>query len=155
MDRVIPDIIYKINERAYYDRFARKVIDHFANNLDRTNVGPGSDSVYDLKKSMRYSLFFDGNRRISRIRIEYSFYGLFIDLGVGRGVPLEDIGYQKIGRSLLGRKVKGRRAKRWYLKTIYGQTIRLMTIVSAQRGSEWTVLMDTVVREMENVNLEI
>lgn len=155
MARVIPDIIYKINERAYYDRFARKVIDHWANNLDRTNVGPGSDSVYDLKRSLRYSLFFDGQRRISRIRFEYNFNGLYVDLGVGRGLPLEDIGYQKIGRSLLGRKVRGRRAKRWYLKTIYGQTIRLMTIVSAQRGNEWTVLMDGMVGELENLKMEI
>lgn len=155
MSKPLPDIIYKIDERSYYDKFARKLISHFRSNLDFTNVGTGTDNIPDLKNSMKYRLYLDSNRRINRITLEYDFVGLFIDLGVGRGVPLDDIGYQKIGRTLLGRKVKQRRAKRWYLKTIHGQTIRLMNIVSAQRGHEFTVMVDSALHNFKKININI
>jgi len=142
MAKELPLIIHQIDERSYYEKFAKKLIEHFQDNLNYTNVGTSTDSVYKLQKGFSYRLYFDNNRRINKITLEHKFAGLFVDMGVGKGLSLDEIGYQKIGRTLLGRKVKRRRAKRWYLKTIYGQTIRLMNIVSKHRGDEFTVLVN-------------
>lgn len=153
MAKEIPSIIRKIDERGYYDKFARTMISHMQSNIDKTDIrGWGND--IKLRNSFRYRLYFDSNRRIQRITLEHKFAGLFVDLGVGRGVKLDDIGYQKIGRTLLGRKVGQRRAKRWYLKTIYGQTIRLMNIVTQQRGDEFTVIVTDAFDKIGKINLE-
>lgn len=151
----LPSIIYKINERSYYEKFAKQLIKHLSGNLETVATGLKYNEINIVKKSLKYRLYFDGNRRVNRIVLEHNLVGLMIDLGVAKGVKLEDVGYQKIGRTLLGRKVKKRRAGRWYLKTIYGQTIRLMEIVAKQRGDEYTVIVQKGLEQVSKININI
>lgn len=148
-------IIEKINQRGYYDKFARKVLEHFQNNLSALDSRLPHGQIRLIKRSISYRLYFDSERNISKITITSPLIGLFVDLGVGTGVKLPDIGYQKIGRTMLGRKVNGRRARRWYLKTIHGQTIRLMGIVAKDRGDQFTVMLQQAFDRIGPINLSI
>lgn len=153
--RELPSIIYKINERSYYEKYAKQLVKHLSTNLDTIAPKLKYNEINIVKRSLKYRLYFDSSRRVSRIVLEHNKVGLMIDLGVAKGVKLEDVGYQKIGRTLIGRKVKQRRAGRWYLKTIYGQTIRLMEIVAKQRGDEYTAVVRQTLDHVSNINITI
>jgi hypothetical protein len=152
-------IIKKIYERGKYEDFARYTIERFKQNmrLIDSRKGKGGKGLNDSKlmQGLKYRLVYGGDRRVSKIVFEYPAHGLFVDMGVGRSLNLDDIGYQKIGRTLLGRKVKDRRARRWYLKTIYGRTIALMGMVAKERGDEFGVTVAHYMDELKRIDLDI
>lgn len=151
----LPDVFRKIEERAYYDKFARQLIKHFQANIDQIYASIKQGELKEVRRGFSHRIQLDSLGRVTRIIIEHKHRGLFVDLGVGRGLKLDDIGYQKIGRTLLGRKVKNRRAGRWYLKTAYGQTIRLMNLVAKQRGDQYTVLVNEYLKNIGNITINV
>lgn len=155
MNKPLPDVFHKIDERAYYDKFARQLIKHFQSNIDQILSSIKQGELKQVRKGFSHRIQLDSNGRVKRIIIEHVHRGLFVDLGVGRGLKLDDIGYQKIGRTLLGRKVNNRRAGRWYLKTAYGQTIRLMNLVAKQRGDEYTVIVQRALSDIGKIEVNI
>ena len=155
MNKPLPNVFLKIEERAYYDKFARQLIRHFQANIDKIYSSIKQGELKEVRRGFSHRIQLDSYGRVSRIIIEHSKRGLFVDLGVGRGLKLDDIGYQKIGRTLLGRKVNNRRAGRWYLKTAYGQTIRLMDLVAKQRGDQYTVLVNQYLKSIGNITVNI
>lgn len=56
------------------------------------------------------------------IRLLYNYYGMFVDMGVGKGVALNKVGQLN------------RRQKKWYSKTIYREVARLADYVAKQTG---------------------
>jgi hypothetical protein len=145
------DLFIKIKDRANMDKFARELVKQFRENLDKTNaVGSGK-----LKNEIEYKLHYGSDRLVHRITLTHPTYGMFVDMGVGRGVKLQDIGYQRIGKSLLGKKIGERRAKRWYLKKIFGQTIRLAEYVQNTRGNYYTVQIKDYLDQVPDMTLHI
>ena len=153
----IPSVISKIYARGQYEQFALRLVDKLQKNIKKLEIGKKHDVKDGLRliDSFTHKLHYDSNRRVSKITISHKYAGFFVDLGVGRSLPLEDIGYQKIGRSMLGRKVKNRRAKRWYLKTIYGQTIYLMGIVAKDYGDEYSVAVTHTLKSFEKIQINL
>ena len=56
------------------------------------------------------------------IRLLYDYYGMFVDMGVGKHVPLNKVGQLN------------RKQKKWYSKTIYREVARLADYVAKQTG---------------------
>ena len=153
----IPSVISKIYARGQYEDFAKRLVGKLQRNISKLDIGKNHKAKDGLKliDSFTHQLHYDSNRRVTKITISHKYAGFFVDLGVGRSLALEDIGYQKIGRSLLGRKVKSRRAKRWYLKTIYGQTIYLMSIVAKDRGDEYSVAISHALNNFDKIQINL
>lgn len=153
----IPSVISKIYARGQYEQFAKRLVGKLQHNISKLDIGKKHQAKDGLKliDSFVHKLHYDSNRRVTKITISHKYAGFFVDLGVGRGTPLEDVGYQKIGRTMLGRKVKNRRAKRWYLKTIYGQTLYLMSIVAKDYGDEYSVAITHALDNFEKVQINL
>jgi hypothetical protein len=131
--------------------FAKNLIKQFEKNMDKLDIGDTGAG----RRSFRSKLFFDSDRHVSKIRIHHLDYLTYVDIGVGRGVSVSDIGMQRIGRTLLGRKVGDRRAKRWYYKKIYGQTIALAVYVMEIRGDHARVMVEEYLDEIGKVEIDI
>lgn len=145
------NIINKIDDRRTMDGFGRELINQFVKNIQKTDA---SDTGA-LARSFSYRLHYGSDRLVDRITFSHLEYGMFLDMGVGNGVSLEDIGYQKIGARLLGRKIGQRRAKRWYYKKIHGQTIRLAEIVMETRGWNYTLEIADAIEKVGDVNIRV
>lgn len=144
-------IINRIYERQVMLKFASVLEQQFKENLRKTKTGESGK----LEKSFRTKVHIGTDRRVSKISFTHLDYGVFVDMGVGNGVNLSDIGMQKIGRTLLGRKIGERRAKRWYYKKIHGQTIRFATIIMTMRGLEFKVALESAIDQIADVRIDI
>ena len=56
----------------------------------------------------------------NQINLQYNYYGMFADMGVGKGVPL----------SAARSNTSSRKAKPWYSKTIFREVAKLSEILS-------------------------
>lgn len=76
--------------------------------------------THSLYASLDHKLLQDG------IHIMYNYYGMFPDMGVGKGVGLGDVRDTD----------NGRRPKKWYSKTFYREVARLGELVAEMMGDE-------------------
>lgn len=58
------------------------------------------------------------------IHILYNYYGMFPDMGVGKGVPISEVRESD----------NGRRAKKWYSKQMYREVARLGELLQQHFG---------------------
>lgn len=144
-------IIRKIHQRGVMAKFGEELVRQFHKNLGKTDIGRSGQ----LGRSFKYRLHFDSQRNVKKLSFSHLEYGVFVDMGVSRGVSLDDIGTQRIDRTLLGRKIGERRAKRWYYKKIHGQTIRFADIVMSMRGLEYRVAIESAIDEIADVSIEV
>ncbi len=68
---------------------------------------------------------------VSQIGFSYEYYGKFVDMGVGKGVKLEDVksSQQEWRQGVGGSR---RRAKKWYSRTFYSE-VKALTEILAQK----------------------
>lgn len=85
---------------------------------------------------------------VSKIQLAYLYYGMFVDMGVGRGTTLNDVGENKISRALNGINSRNRRApKPWYSKTMETEMFRLQKLMQEKFGDELVNTIKEVTRE--------
>ena len=145
------DLFIRLKDHENMDKFGKELVKQFREAMKTAKVG-GSGN---LKNSISYKLHLGPDRLVNRITLSHIDYGMFVDMGVGRGVKLTDIGYQRIGKSLLGKKIGERRAKRWYYKKIFGQTIRLAQYVQNTRGTFYMVQLKDYLNNVPDMTLHI
>lgn len=95
--------------------------------------------VSRLYHSFTYSLKMDSNGMPREIGIGFLYHGRFVDMGVGKGVKMEDIkGNLEVWRNLSRKQKKGltkpRRPKKWYSPTAYREFAILGRILSEEFG---------------------
>ena len=67
------------------------------------------------------------------INFSFKYYGKFVDMGVGKGTKLGDVGQNKTSRYLEGKMIGNRRIpKKWYSKTLFAETATLKEILSRE-----------------------
>lgn len=71
--------------------------------------------TYQLADSFVNHIISHANGDVRRIEFAFNYYGKFVDMGVGRGVSLEDV--QDPGNR--------RRPKPWYSKTFFSEVQKL------------------------------
>jgi hypothetical protein len=71
------------------------------------------------------------------LKVEFAFryYGKFVDMGVGKGVPIGGVKDNATSRRLEGKMLGNRRRpKKWYSKTLSHQVKRLSEIMEYEYG---------------------
>lgn len=82
-----------------------------------------SKSLYNSFEKVVVS---EANGDVQKIELAYNFYGWFVDLGVGKGVKLED--------TLLGSRA--RKPKKWIAGILNKETYKLAEIMAKKYGDE-------------------
>lgn len=95
----------------------------------------------DLLNSFESEVMANAGGDLQRIDLAYLMYGLFQDMGVGKGVKLEDA----------GTGATSRRPSRWYSSVFYGQVKRLAQILASKYGR---IAIINIVQRIENEPLK-
>lgn len=98
------------------DKAGRIIAEHLQDSITQMKV---YDSMA-LFESIRWNVVGDA------IHILYNYYGMFPDMGVGKGIPISEVAMM--------RGSGGRRAKKWYSPVIYREVARLAEKVAKLTG---------------------
>lgn len=93
------------------------------------------NTSYSLINSLMFHVVTSSNGDPALINFFFNYYGRFVDMGVGKGIPAS-------GRGSVEFK---RKAKPWYNKVFYGQILRLNEIYCkkyAHKGA--LVIVDSI-----------
>ena len=78
----------------------------------------------ELLRSFTSQVHMDANGDASKIVFTFLYYGIFPDMGVGKGVP-----YEKVSQS-------NRRAKPWYSQQFHKEVVKLGYIMAERYGEK-------------------
>ncbi|MBJ6109425.1 hypothetical protein JAO73_10400 [Hymenobacter sp. BT523] len=124
------------NERDLAEAWLTFSIEKFRANLKKLRIG----STQELYNSLAGELVSAAGGDELRLRLSYAVYGMFVDMGVGRGMGAgvtkaqgEDFARLRNARGQLHRHE--RKAKRWYSRQMGRETHRLSELVSELWGS--------------------
>ncbi len=68
-----------------------------------------------------------------QVHISYNYYGMFVDMGVGKGVKLGDVRFNA-EQKRAGIGGSRRKPKKWYSKTIFREVAKLGDILASHFG---------------------
>lgn len=122
------------SERELAESWLKFTIEHFRANLKRLRIG----ATQELDQSFAGSLVSAAGGDELKLRLTYAIQGLYVDLGVGRGmgagVTKGERDYHEL-RNSRGQLLRHeRRAKRWYGKQMAFDGKRLAELVSELYG---------------------
>ena len=133
----------RINQKAAVDAWARFAISHFQKSIRNKRVNVGR-----LINSFTKEIKLKGGD-VEAVMIKFNNYGRFVDMGVGRGVPIgarKDLGDPRFlaSRNDGGQLHKYNRVpKKWYSRTKSYETHRLREILIKQIGSDALAEIET------------
>lgn len=129
------------NERDVAEAWLKYTIEHFRANIKRLKIG----SSQELYESFVGTLVSASGGDELKLRIAYAMQGVFVDLGVGRGMGAgvtkaggqtrEGRDYNELRNSRGQLHRHQRRAKRWYSKQMAFDSKRLAELVSDLWGT--------------------
>ena len=99
-----------------YQQFADYVIEKWQRQIKELNIHQSGD----LANSFIATVRTEANGDLKAMLFTYKFYGHFVDMGVGKGVSLEDVG------------ITDRTAKKWFSNVIYSQVIKLTELLAKE-----------------------
>ena len=110
------------------------VIERWETKIARLKIG----SSGQLIKSFHQHVQAQANGNPELITFTFEYYGKFVDMGVGRGVKIEDV------------SSSNRRPKQWYSKVFFSQLEKLKDILVEKysRKAQFTIL--TGVEKMQD-----
>ena len=110
------------NLRLTVEAWADILTEHWLDRMHKLKIG----SSFELENSIRYSIL--GGEVPTEVRMMFNYYGKFVDMGVGAGVPL---GAGQMARQdyAVGEGGSRRRPKKWYSKTFFAEVKRLAEIL--------------------------
>lgn len=124
------------NERDVALAWLKYTIEHFQANIKRLKIG----ATNELRDSFQGTLVSAAGGDELKLRIAYAIQGLYVDMGVGRGMGAgvtkrggqtkEGRDYHELRNSRGQLNRHERRAKRWYGKQIAFDSRRLAELVS-------------------------
>lgn len=118
------DKIDNRTESTISKEWAKITVERLVKNLEKQKIGYSAT----LKRSLKWSIIEATEGNIDKIRIVHWYWGMFVDMGVGRGQALGDVRDNRSVQRLLGDK-KGRRPKKWYSKTMFAEVNTLADIM--------------------------
>jgi len=84
----------------------------------------GINDTFALSDSFESHVFMEAGGDISKIEFMYNFYGKYIELAVGKGVPFGDVGITS----------GGRKKRLWYTPVFFRHVKRLGEILLEKYG---------------------
>jgi hypothetical protein len=131
--------------------WAEVAIDRFHEALDDYEIGKLDGALWN---SLAYELVQNGGD-IERVIIKFKKYGRFLDMGVGRGVPVGARGSAAFGKSRSDNgqlKSYGRKPKPWYSKTKTREAAILREVLVKNYGINTLADIETAFTRTENIN---
>jgi hypothetical protein len=151
-DELLPEQFAR-NERDLAEAWLKFSLEKFRGNIRKLRIG----STQDLFNSLSGELVSAAGGDELRLRIAYAIQGMYVDMGVGRGMGAgvtkaagADFARLRNERGQLHRHE--RRAKRWYSKQMGRETHRLSELVSELWG---TVMLASVGSALSAEGVEI
>ncbi len=131
-------------------RWARYTLERWADNLHKLGIG----DTGELERSFQQFVEVNSEGDLQKIELLYAYYGLFVDMGVGKGTKNGDQGRNSDERRLMG-KQRGnqRKPKKWVNKTTHGQVLKLGELLADNAGQRaGYIMLNTLPREI-NIDL--
>jgi hypothetical protein len=116
----------RIYEKGVLRDWAKYLREKLLDRIDQYHIG----KTGDLARSIRTSVSPD------RVFLQFSYYGKFVDMGVGKGSRIGDV---KENSSVLSKAIgirQSRKPKKWYSRTMAGQIKKLSEIIASEYGRE-------------------
>lgn len=134
------------NERAIGEVWLKYAIEHFRSNLKRLRIGVTDE----LDQSFSGDLVSAAGGDELKLRLTYAIQGVYVDMGVGRGMGLgvtKDQGadYRRLRNDRGQLHRHQRKAKRWYSKQMAFEGKRLAELVSELWGKTMVASVSTAV----------
>ncbi len=115
------------------------------------------EKLIDTRKlidSFKKDVVSQANGDVQKITFIYAFYGMFQDMGVGRGTGVEGVKENTTSRRLEGkRRGNVRRARKWYSKTLTAETFRLSELMGELYGNRAIAAVTENIAGEVNINL--
>jgi hypothetical protein len=108
------------------EAWAEIVIERWEQKIERLKIG----STGQLVRSFHQHVQTHSNGAPELITFTFEYYGKFVDMGVGRGVSVEQVEFS------------GRRAKQWYSKVFFSQLEKLKDILAEKyaRKAQFSII---------------
>lgn len=134
------------NEREIGEAWLKYSIEHFRSNLKRLRIGVTDE----LDQSFTGDLVSAAGGDELKLRLTYAIQGVYVDMGVGRGMGLgvtKDQGadYRRLRNDRGQLHRHQRKAKRWYSKQMAFEGKRLAELVSELWGKTMVASVSTAV----------
>lgn len=114
--------------RITVEAWTEILIDAWLDRIAKLNIG----YYFQLEDSFEHEIIGNGSLP-TEVRLMFKYYGKFVDMGVGRGIKLEDVKSNRMDFSA-GVGGSARRAKKWYSKTFYSEVMKLGEILARKYG---------------------
>lgn len=114
----------------------------------------------DLYRSFTGQIYYGADGMPTKVTIGFMFHGRFIDMGVGRGVKMENVksnlqAWRALtrGERETGRKAgqEPRKPKKWYSPTIYREYQRAAEILAGKYGIEIPARFESFMTQDVNI----
>ena len=112
--------------RLTIDAWADIVLSNWIDKIEKLRIGYS----FQLDESLKYEIISNAGNLPERVEFSFNYYGKFVDMGVGKGVKLDQVKDQRGD----GSGNKYRRKKPWYSKTMYAEIIKLREILAKKYG---------------------
>jgi hypothetical protein len=111
------------------DAWADIVIENWLDRLTKLNIG----YQFNLERELTVSIRQTPGGLPSVVEFSFPYYGKMVDMGVGKGVKLEDVrsGAKDYGSGEGGHR---RRPKKWHSKVFYSEVQKLTAILAEKYG---------------------
>lgn len=116
----------------------------------------------DLYRSFAGQVYYGADGMPTRVTIGFMFHGRFVDMGVSRGVKMENVksnlqAWRALtrGERATGRKAgqEPRKPKKWYSPTIYREYQRAAEILADKYGIEIPARFESFMTQDVNINI--
>lgn len=102
------------------EAWAKIVVERWEQKIERLKIGHSGN----LARSFTHHVITQSNGSPEKIEFAFEYYGKFVDMGVGRGVKLADVG---TGNNY-------RKRKPWYSPVFFGQVKEMAKILAEKYG---------------------
>ena len=117
-------MIQQTNINETLQAWADIVIDNWEQKIHALKISYS----YSLVESFANHVVSESGGDASRIEFAFNYYGKFVDMGVGKGVSLKEV----------GQGWTKRKPRNWYSRTFFSEVVKLGDIVAkkyAQKGA--------------------
>jgi hypothetical protein len=126
------------NLKLTVEAWAEIVIERWRDKIEKLDI----QYSYQLADSFVWDVVMNANGDPQKIGFAFKYYGKFVDMGVGNGVTIGDVGELRASRSADGANSHNRRRpKAWYSKTLAGQVKALARIMAEKYGNKAQLML--------------
>ena len=139
----------KLSEREIAEAWAKITIIKWKKKL-AINKAVNSCTLFN---SFKFNVLASAGGNVLKITLLFEYYGRFVDMGVGKGVKIDDVKESITSRKLDGKMLGNRRRpKKWYSKTFHAEVMKLSEIFAKEYGHRGVIAITENVSDKSITN---